>query len=55
VQQFEDPRVDKEIEIRKSVLKDYNRRQCDFKSLQAYNDYLEEIETIGTVPYGVQS
>ncbi|XP_062520609.1 CDK-activating kinase assembly factor MAT1-like isoform X2 [Corticium candelabrum] len=42
MQQFEDPRVDKEVDIRKSILKE----ECDFKSLKDYNDYLEEIETI---------
>uniref|UniRef100_A0A2A4J761 CDK-activating kinase assembly factor MAT1 n=1 Tax=Heliothis virescens TaxID=7102 RepID=A0A2A4J761_HELVI len=46
VQLFEDPMVEKEIDIRKRVLKDYNKKEEDFASLREYNDYLEEIETI---------
>ncbi|KAL4716776.1 hypothetical protein ACJJTC_001932 [Scirpophaga incertulas] len=46
VQLFEDPMVEKEIDIRKRVLKDYNKKEEDFSSLRDYNDYLEEIETI---------
>ncbi|XP_078518214.1 CDK-activating kinase assembly factor MAT1 [Lissotriton helveticus] len=46
VQLFEDPTVDKEVEIRKKVLKIYNKREEDFRSLNEYNDYLEEIEDI---------
>ncbi|KAM6358425.1 CDK-activating kinase assembly factor MAT1 isoform 4-T4 [Alca torda] len=46
VQLFEDPAVDKEVEIRKKVLKIYNKREDDFPSLSEYNDFLEEIEEI---------
>uniref|UniRef100_A0A8D0KR22 CDK-activating kinase assembly factor MAT1 n=1 Tax=Strix occidentalis caurina TaxID=311401 RepID=A0A8D0KR22_STROC len=46
VQLFEDPAVDKEVEIRKKVLKIYNKREDDFPSLNEYNDFLEEIEEI---------
>ncbi|XP_061854019.1 CDK-activating kinase assembly factor MAT1 isoform X1 [Colius striatus] len=46
VQLFEDPAVDKEVEIRKKVLKIYNKREDDFASLREYNDFLEEIEEI---------
>ncbi|KAK2538945.1 Mnat1 [Columba guinea] len=46
VQLFEDPAVDKEVEIRKKVLKIYNKREDDFPSLTEYNDFLEEIEEI---------
>ncbi|KAG7277335.1 hypothetical protein CRUP_005869 [Coryphaenoides rupestris] len=46
VQLFEDPAVDKEVEIRKKVLKMYNKRDFDFPSLRAYNDYLERVEDI---------
>ncbi|XP_043930418.1 CDK-activating kinase assembly factor MAT1 [Protopterus annectens] len=46
VQLFEDPTVDKEVEIRKKVLKMYNKREEDFTSLVEYNDYLEEVEEI---------
>nr|CAG4645754.1 EOG090X0BPM [Lynceus sp. MCZ IZ 141354] len=46
VQLFEDPTVDKEVDIRKRVLRDFNKRQEDFSTLREYNDYLEDIETI---------
>ncbi|KAG7296643.1 hypothetical protein JYU34_020463 [Plutella xylostella] len=46
VQLFEDSMVEKEIDIRKRVLKDYNKKEEDFATLREYNDYLEEIETI---------
>ncbi|KAF7662632.1 hypothetical protein LDENG_00231110 [Lucifuga dentata] len=46
VQLFEDPAVDKEVEIRKKVLKIYNKRDFDFSSLREYNDYLEQVEDI---------
>ncbi|XP_056152016.1 CDK-activating kinase assembly factor MAT1 isoform X2 [Lampris incognitus] len=46
VQLFEDPAVDKEVEIRKKVLKIYNKRSFDFPSLREYNDYLEQVEDI---------
>ncbi|XP_053553270.1 CDK-activating kinase assembly factor MAT1 [Bombina bombina] len=46
VQLFEDPTIDKEVEIRKRVLKVYNKREEDFSSLRDYNDFLEEIEEI---------
>ncbi|XP_034051030.1 CDK-activating kinase assembly factor MAT1-like [Thalassophryne amazonica] len=45
-QLFEDPAVDKEVQIRKKVLKIYNKREFDFPSLREYNDYLEQIEDI---------
>ncbi|XP_076169758.1 CDK-activating kinase assembly factor [Ptiloglossa arizonensis] len=46
VQLFEDPMVEKEVNIRKRILRDFNKREEDFASLREYNDYLEEIETI---------
>jgi CDK-activating kinase assembly factor MAT1 len=46
VQLFEDPSVEKEVDIRKRVLRDYNKKEDDFNSLAEYNDYLEEVETI---------
>ncbi|MCJ8731061.1 hypothetical protein PDJAM_G00191750 [Pangasius djambal] len=46
LQLFEDPAVDKEVEIRKRVLKIYNKRDLDFPSLREYNDYLEQVEEI---------
>nr|CAB3263884.1 CDK-activating kinase assembly factor MAT1 [Phallusia mammillata] len=45
-QVFEDTRVDKEVDIRKSVMKIYNKLESDFPTLRDYNDYLEEVEAI---------
>lgn len=38
--------VEKELEIRKRILKDFNKKEEDFASLDDYNMYLEEIEDI---------
>lgn len=46
VQMFEDAMVEKEIEIRKRVLRDFNKKEEDFPDLRSYNDYLEEVEGI---------
>ncbi|KAK9306768.1 hypothetical protein QLX08_002664 [Tetragonisca angustula] len=46
VQLFEDPMVEKEVNIRKKILKDFNKKEEDFATLREYNDYLEEIETL---------
>lgn len=46
VQLFEDPTIDKEVEIRKKVLMIYNKQEGDFPSLREYNDYLEQVEDI---------
>lgn len=46
IQQFEDAVVEKEVDIRKRVLRDFNKKEEDFPTLREYNDYLEEIETI---------
>lgn len=46
IQLFEDAMVEKEIDIRKRLLRDYNKREEDFDCLKEYNDYLEELETI---------
>ncbi|XP_038049812.1 CDK-activating kinase assembly factor MAT1-like [Patiria miniata] len=46
VQEFEDAYVEKEVDIRKRILKEFNRQEDEFTSLQEYNDYLEEVETI---------
>lgn len=43
---FEDSMVEKEVNIRKRILRDFNKREEDFFTLREYNDYLEEIETI---------
>ncbi|XP_038218210.1 CDK-activating kinase assembly factor MAT1 [Zerene cesonia] len=46
VQLFEDSMVEKEIDIRKRILKDFNKKEEDFATLREYNDYLEDIESI---------
>ncbi|XP_070172404.1 CDK-activating kinase assembly factor MAT1 [Polyergus mexicanus] len=46
VQMFEDTMVEKEVNIRKRILRDFNKKEEDFSTLREYNDYLEEIETI---------
>ena len=38
--------VEKEIDIRKRVLRDFNKKEEDFATLREYNDYLEEVETV---------
>ncbi|XP_031564122.1 CDK-activating kinase assembly factor MAT1-like [Actinia tenebrosa] len=49
-QQFEDLIVEKEVDIRKKIIKIYNKREEDFQALpdplRSYNDYLEDVETI---------
>lgn len=46
LQIFQDATVEKEVDIRKRVLKDFNRKEDDFATLAEYNDYLEFVETI---------
>ncbi|EDO44111.1 predicted protein [Nematostella vectensis] len=50
LQQFEDLLVEKEVDIRKTVLKYYNKHEEDFAGepdpLRSYNDYLEDVEDI---------
>lgn len=46
VQLFEDPKVEKEVDIRRRILRDYNKKEEDFANVEDYNDYLEEIENI---------
>ncbi|GAB1608418.1 CDK-activating kinase assembly factor MAT1-like [Argonauta hians] len=46
VQLFEDSTVEKEVDIRKKILKDFNQKESDFPSLNEYNDYLEMVETL---------
>ena len=45
-QVFEDAYVEKEVDIRKKIFKDFNRKEEDFDTLREYNDYLEMVETI---------
>ena len=49
LQLFEDPYIEKEIDIRKKILRDFNKKEEDFDNLNDYNDYLEKIETIGKI------
>lgn len=44
--QLFDPMVEKELDIRKRILKDYNKKEDDFETVEDYNNYLEEIELI---------
>lgn len=38
--------VEKEVDIRKRILRDFNKKEEDFSTLREYNDYLEEVENI---------
>ncbi|XP_054759629.1 CDK-activating kinase assembly factor MAT1-like [Lytechinus pictus] len=46
VQLFEDSIIEKEVDIRRRVMKDFNKQEGDFQTLREYNDYLEDIEHI---------
>ena len=46
LQLFEDASVDKEVDIRRRVLRDFTKNQEDFDDLRGYNDYLEMVEDI---------
>ncbi|CAG0881542.1 unnamed protein product [Cyprideis torosa] len=46
LQLYEDASVEKEVDIRRKIMRDYNKREEDFGSLREWNDYLEHIETI---------
>ncbi|XP_053399587.1 CDK-activating kinase assembly factor MAT1-like [Mercenaria mercenaria] len=46
LQLFEDAFVEKEVDIRKKIMKDFNKKEEDFSTLREYNDYLEQLETI---------
>uniref|UniRef100_A0A0R3WNN2 CDK-activating kinase assembly factor MAT1 n=1 Tax=Hydatigena taeniaeformis TaxID=6205 RepID=A0A0R3WNN2_HYDTA len=45
-QLFEDPTVQKEVDIRKKVLAEFNKREEDFENVEDYDSYLETIEDI---------
>ncbi|KAI9779427.1 MAG: TFIIH/NER complex subunit [Geoglossum umbratile] len=45
-QTFEDIQVEREVDIRRRVAKVFNRRQDEFETLDDYNNYLEEVETL---------
>jgi len=46
LQLFEDASIDKEVDIRRRILKDFNKQQEDFVNLREFNDYLEMVEDI---------
>jgi len=46
LQIFEDPIVEKEIDIRRKIMRIYNRLEEDFATPEEYDDYLEEVESI---------
>lgn len=45
-QTFDDIKVEREVDIRRKVAEVCNRREDEFESLLAYNNYLEDVETI---------
>ena len=46
MQLFEDASIDKEVDIRRRILRDFNKTEPDFDCLRSYNDYLEMVEDI---------
>lgn len=46
IQVFEDPLVEKEVDIRRKVARIYNKVEEDFVTCAEYDDYLEDIEHI---------
>ncbi|XP_014205600.1 CDK-activating kinase assembly factor MAT1 [Copidosoma floridanum] len=46
VQLYEDALVEKEIDIRKRILRDFTKKEEDFATQREYDDYLEEVENI---------
>ena len=46
LQLFEDATIDKEVEIRRRIIRIFCKSQEDFSSLRDYNDYLELVEDI---------
>jgi len=45
-QMFDDPLVDREVHIRKSVMKVFNKRFEDFDDESDFNNYLEDVEEL---------
>lgn len=43
---YEDATVEKEVDIRKRILRDFNKKEEDFATKREYDDYLEEVEDI---------
>lgn len=46
VQLFEDAAVEKDIDIRRRIVREFNKQEEEFSTLREYNDYLEDVETI---------
>ena len=46
VQLFEDAAVEKDMDIRRRILREFNKPEEEFDTLRQYNDYLEHVETI---------
>jgi len=46
LQLFEDASIDKAVDIRRRILRDFNKVREDFDDLRSYNDYLEMVEDI---------
>ena len=44
--QFDDIYIERDVNIRKEILKDFNKREEDFDQLEEYNDYLERVEEL---------
>lgn len=45
-QLFQDSRVEKDIQVRRDIIRKFNKNQDAFPDLRSYNDYLEKLETI---------
>ncbi|KAF2091350.1 CDK-activating kinase assembly factor, partial [Saccharata proteae CBS 121410] len=41
---FEDVQIEREVDIRRTMSQKFNRREDEFESLKAYNNYLNEVE-----------
>jgi len=46
LQLFEDARIDKEVDIRRRILREFCKTEDEFENLRSYNDYLEMVEDI---------
>ena len=44
--QFDDLYIERDVNIRKEIIKDYNKREEDFGTQEEYNDYLEQVEEL---------
>lgn len=45
-QLFQDSQVEKDIQVRRDILRKFSKNQEAFSSLRDYNDYLEKLETV---------